>query len=292
MSELFPGDFIQGLNGLRIVARRVPRGGRHAEHPAREAGSGVEFRDYRPYVPGDDLRRVDWSLYRRFERLFLRLADEVRDFPLYLLVDLSTSAWVAEPPRATAARRAAAVLAAVSLSQLDPVSVQPFGAELAPALPAVSGQRGLPRVLEFLEDCRPLGGTDFRTSFAHFGARRLREGLLVVISDFFDPAGIEAVTAALSPLRHRLLLVRLVRDADREPTLGGDVRLRDCESGTTVDVSVTERVLERYREAYRRFDGGLRDFVASRAAGLFDLDVDAPVIPQFERLFEAGVLRT
>ncbi len=288
---LFPPELLEALAHLRIAARRVPAGGRHAEHHARESGAGIEFRDHRAYAPGDDLRRVDWHLWGRFARLFLRLSDETRDLPLHLLVDVSDSTWLEVPPRSFAGRQAAGVLAAVSLGQADRVHVFPFGAALGEGMPPASGSRGLPRVLAFLEDLRPLGRTDFQAALWTFARLPLRSGLCVVVSDFFDPAGLAAVREALAAIRHRLLLVRLVRRSDRDPALQGELRLVDCETGDGVDVTLGARALEAYRKEVSAFDQGLRTLAEERGAGEIEIDVEAPVLPQLEPLFAGGVFR-
>ena len=113
----------------------------------------------------------------------------------------------------------------------------------------------------------------------------------MVISDFFDPAGLPAVTEALRGLRHKLLLVQLTRASDRDPAVGGgDLRLLDCETEEVQDVSVTPAVLERYRAAYDRFTEGLASFASGRDAGLVTVDADLPVAPQLATLFEGGRL--
>ena len=86
LEELFDPAFLESLQHLRLIARRVPPGGRFAEHLSRDLGPGIEFRDFRPYVPGDDLRAVDWNIYRRLGRVFVRLYEELEDL-------LSESAW-------------------------------------------------------------------------------------------------------------------------------------------------------------------------------------------------------
>ncbi len=117
---------------------------------------------------------------------------------------------------------------------------------------------------------------------------RLRPGLLAIVSDFFDPAGIDVVLQALKSVRHRLLFVQLVRPGDREPVLEGDLRLRDCETGAVEDVSVTPSVVTSYRAAYDRFETALTDFARRRSAGLLRLDVERDVVPQLATLFESG----
>lgn len=295
MSELFPPEFVAALGQLRIQARRVPPGGRHAEHHAREAGSGIEFRDYRAYSPGDDLRRVDWNLYRRFDRLFVRLLDEVRDLPAYVLLDMSDSMWLDgdgdAPRRADAARRVAGAIASVSLNQLDAVGVYPFGATLKDALRPVRTKKALHRVLAFLEGLSPAGETDFRASLGAFARMPMRHGLVVVVSDFFDERGVDAIRESFTGMRHRVVFVRLTAASDRDPRLTGDRRLEDCESSRALDVTVTERVLARYREAYDRFGEGLGQVAASRGAAVAEIEVDKPILEQMGTLFQDGVLR-
>ena len=98
------------------------------------------------------------------------------------------------------------------------------------------------------------------------------------------------VDSALKTLRHKLLLVQLVRSVDRDPNVRGDLRLLDCETGATEDVSATAAVMSHYREAYDRFQARIQEFARQRHAGLLRLDVDADVVPQLATLFETGSL--
>lgn len=288
VEELCDARFLASLERLRIVARRVAPRGRFAEQRSRDRGPGIEFKDHRAYATGDDLRAVDWNVYRRLGKMFLRLYEELEDLPLYLLVDVSGSAGFEDPPRARAGLRAALALAAISLGQHDPVGVYPFAEELRVLVRPTAGKNRVLGLAQRMSELATGGGTDLARALADFGALRLREGVVVVVSDFFDPAGLDAVCAALARLRHRLLLVRLKRAADAEPDLRGDLRLVDCESGDAADVSVTDAVRERYRAAYARFEQRLASFALAHGAGLLTLDADADVVPQLERLFAGG----
>ena len=287
-AELCDARFLASLEHLRIVAKRVAPRGLFAEQRSRDKGSGIEFKDYRPYSAGDDLRGVDWNVYRRLRRVFLRLFEELEDLPLYLLPDVSKSAYLEDPPRAKAGLRSALALAAISLGQHDRVGVFPFADDLK-VLVRPTGGKG--RILSLAQRCgeiEPGGATDLGRSLATFDGLQLREGLVCVISDFFDPRGIEAVVAALQRVRHRLLLIRLVRASDAAPALSGDLRLVDCESGAAADVSITASVIERYAAAHARFGEQLTTFARARGAGLIELDVERDVVGQLESLFATG----
>lgn len=288
--ELFDAAFLDSLASLRIVTRRVAPRGRHAEHRSKDLGGGLEFRDYRPYAAGDDLRSIDWNIYRRLGRVFLRLFEEMEDLPLYVLPDVSESAWLEEPPRARAGLRSALALSAISLNQHDRVGVFPFAEDLRVAVRPRAGKRRVFQMAGELAKLEPGGRTDFQTSLRTFGNLRMREGVVAIISDFFDPAGVDAVVDALRRLRHKLLLVQLVRPSDGAPALEGDVRLVDCETGIGEDVSITPGVLDAYRKAYDDFQVSLTRFAQTRGAGLLRLDVEQPVVPQLAALFEGGRL--
>lgn len=292
MANLFTEEFARAVNHLRLRVRQVPAGGRHADQRSRTLGSGMEFRDFRSYVPGDDLRRVDWNLYRRSGRVFVRLFEETEDLPVYVLLDASNSMFFEDPPRADPARQMVAVLASVALNQLDRVGIYPFGADLGQPLPTTGGRHSFHRLLAWLERLGPLGSTDLARSIRRFGGMRLRPGLAVIVSDFFDPAGIETVVAALRSLRHRLLLIQLVRPTDEKPELSGELLLRDCESDHGVEITTTPRVIEQYQQAYRRFNDQLMGFVARRRAAHMRLNADIPVLDQLDELFVNGVLMT
>ena len=286
--ELFDPDFLTAVSRLKILARRVARGGVHAEQRSRHLGAGMEFRDYRGYAPGDDLRAIDWNIYRRLGRLFLRLFEEFEDLPIYIAPDVSTSMFQTERPRAHAALRTAFALSAIALSHRDSVGLYPFSDKLEIAMPPRSGMARLTRLAHVLAQQTPGGATDFRASLGRLARMNLRPGLLAVVSDFFDPNGIDAVVEALKAQRHRLLLVQLFRPTDADPDLAGDLLLRDCESGLEHDVSVTPEVRAAYRRIYAAFEQDLTKFAASRQAGLLRIDVDQPVVPQLSELFATG----
>lgn len=288
--ELFDAEFLESLKHLRLVAKRVHAGGRFAEQRSRDLGHGLEFRDFRPYVAGDDLRAVDWNIYRRLGRVFLRLFEELEDLPLYLLPDVSRSSFLEEEPRIRAGLRSSLALAAISLGQHDSVGVFPFSDDLSVLMRPQSGKGRLMTYARRLAELEAGGATNFAESLKRFNGMRLRPGLCVIISDFFDSAGVESVVSSMKHLRHQLLLVQLVKKSDRNPDVQGDLRLRDCETGQVEDVSVTSQVLDSYRSAYDRFEVALTEFARRRNAGLLRLDTDEPVVPQLATLFESGSL--
>ncbi len=291
--NLLDPSFLQQARALRIVARRVAPAGRWAEHRSRDRGQGMEFRDYRPYSPGDELKSIDWNVYRRLGRFVVRLFEELEDLPIYLMPDLSKSMWHEDPPRALSAMKTAVALASVGLDQHDRVGMFPFGEDLNVSMRPTSGRGRLSLIAETLSRIaettqKQNSGTDLAASLSKLRGLRLREGLLVIISDWLDPHGIEPVIAELKHSRHRPLLISIARKTDRQPDLQGDVRVRDCETGDMRDLSIDADLLQRYSEAYDTHFDHLRNFARSRKGGFLVIDHDDDVMTQIASMFEGG----
>ena len=288
IEELFDPEFVESVTRLKILARRVAAKGNPAEKRSRQQGSGMEFRDFRPYTPGDDFRSIDWNVYQRLGRVFLRLFEEQRDLPVYLAPDLSQSMFQGENPRAHTALRTAFALAAIAQQEHDSVGVFSFSNDLVTDLRPGSGKGRLLRIAQTLSRLQPGGETNFSKSMTNLRALNLRKGLLVIISDFFEPQGIESICEALKVMPHRMLLVQLVRKSDAEPNLSGDLLLKDCETGREHNVSATAAVIDAYKKAWSDFQARLNELARDRQAGKIEIDVDEDLVSQLARLFESG----
>jgi len=291
--QLLDPQFLEQARALRIVARRVAPAGRWAEHRSRDRGQGMEFRDYRPYSPGDELKSIDWNVYQRLGRVVVRLFEEMEDLPIYLMPDLSGSMWQEDPARAITAMKVAMGFASIGLDQHDRVGLFPFGENLNTSVRPTSGRGRLSLLASALTKIgtgsrEQKTATDLAAALSKMRGLGLREGLLVIVSDFFDPNGVEPMLAELKRTRHRPLLVSITRKQDREPDLQGDVRVRDCETGNVHDVSVDAKILERYRAAYDSHFEQLQAFAKSRQGSFLPIDHDQEVMPQLAGLFENG----
>ena len=273
--------------------QRVAPGGRFGDRLSKDLGAGIEFRDYRGYSPGDDPRAIDWNIYRRLGKVFLRLYEEQQDLPLYLMPDVSASMFHEPEPRALTALRCALALATISLSHHDSAALFPFAESMDMRVKSMSGKANTMAFAEHLARLSPpaASGTNLSAALRRVADMNLRRGLLVVISDFFDPAGLVPLRDALRSIRHRLLFVQLVRPTDAEPDLEGDLRLRDCESGEAAEITITPHVLSKYREAYAAFSRELAELVKYHHGGLLRLDVEQDLVTQLNTVFAAGHLK-
>src|SRR3954447_15010769 len=154
---LLDPQFLARLEQLELVSRKIFLGRMKGERRSKRKGQSVEFADYRNYVVGDDLRFLDWNLYARLDRLFLRLFMEEEDLHFYVLLDNSLSMDFGTPTKLHYARQVAAALAFVGLVNMDRVVIEVFNDNVTQSLPAVRGRRSLWRVLDFLNKIEPAG---------------------------------------------------------------------------------------------------------------------------------------
>src|SRR5262245_12511379 len=196
---LFDDRFLNKLEHLSFISKRLLDGELMAERKSRKRGSGLEFADYRSYVAGDDFRHLDWKAYLRLNRLVLRLFEEEQDMPIYIFVDSSRSMDFGTPSKLDYARRVAAALCYIGLANLDRVEIVSFAGNVADELLSQRGKQQIFTVFQFLNEIAPAGETDAKTAFLSWSSESKRRGLAVVISDFFDSKGFDG---GLDLLRH------------------------------------------------------------------------------------------
>jgi uncharacterized protein (DUF58 family) len=229
------------LGRLRLGGRRRVEGRFAGAHASRRYGTSLDFADYREYVPGDDLRRIDLHARARLGKTLVKLYDAEDEAALRVVVDLSASMGFGDKPRA--AREVAAALAVVAGGGGDRVRVLLAGAAVD-AGPWFKGPAALPQV-----EARLLAAAGARQTDLPAALRRAHgegpRGPVVLVSDLlFD--GWEAVVAALGAGRGEAVLVHLLGRTDLEPDVRGDLRLADAETGAEVEVGVAEHALQAY----------------------------------------------
>ena len=251
-TELGPFDeeFLKKLELLSVVSKKLLSGQFKAERRARKIGSGLEFADYRGYVPGDDFRAVDWRAYLRLDRLILRLFEEETDLPIYIFLDASKSMGVRDSAKLDYAKKVAAALAYVGLSNLDRVSLLAFSEGILEELPAQRSKSQIFNIFRFLAAVHPETTTNAGEAFHRYFTVRRRRGLTVVISDFFDPHGVQAALDTLRYRRQDVLAIHVINPADATPELNGEITLIDSETRTRDDLTVTPALLRAYREEF------------------------------------------
>lgn len=273
---LLSPDFLQKLQQLEIVSRRVFTGRIKGERRTRNRGTSVEFADYRNYVYGDEPRFVDWNTYGRLEKLFLKLFVEEEDLFVYFLIDTSASMAFGNPSKLLYARRVAAALAYISLISSDRVSIAGIGSGIRYSMPPRRGRSQARHIFEFLNSMQPEGDTSLAESAKRFTSRMKRSGLVIVLSDFLDKSGYESALKQLLHKRCEVYAIQILAHEELDPKMAGDLRLVDSEDGSAVEITVTDRLLKRYTSLIQGYCSELRDFCVKRGIGYIGADNQKP----------------
>jgi uncharacterized protein (DUF58 family) len=229
--QFFDADFLKRVERLRLIAKRLSWAGAKGEHTAARKGFSLEFADYRNYQKGDDLRYVDWNIYRRLERLLVKVFTAEEEMNIYLLVDTSLSMAEGRPTKIEYAKKVAAAMGYIGLKNLDRVGGASFSSVLHAPLTLGRGRKQILRLFSFLASLSCSGATDLRSAIHSFTRLFPHAGMVIIVSDLFDPVGWRAALEELAAKKHQVLIFHLVDVAEQQPAWTGDVTLRDVEGG-------------------------------------------------------------
>ncbi len=249
-SRLLDPEFVRELALLRRRLKVEVRSGGAGEHVARRRGGSAEFREHRPYAPGDDLRRIDWMAFARSGVPVVKTFRAEEDVVVRLLVDASASLGFGNPQKIAVCQRLAAALAYLALSDSERVQVLVTGSTETRGLAAVGearrGQGALHRLLRELSSIQAQGRGSLALALRAVAERGLRPGLLVVLSDFLDPSPITEELSRLRAQGHALALVQVLSRMELEPDFEGDLALVDSETQTELSVTMDAAAVEAY----------------------------------------------
>jgi uncharacterized protein (DUF58 family) len=275
--ELLSADFLNQLERLSLLSRRSFRGRVKGERRSPRKGISVEFSDFRPYGVGDDLRYVDWNVYARLDRLYLKLFVDEEDLCLHLLVDGSASMGFGEPSKLGYAARLAAALGFVGLVGLERVGVAVVRDRMAEGFNPTRGRSQVLPLLDFLGRLRPGGGTSLNDGLAAYALRSREAGLAVLVSDLMDPGGYERGLKALLERRFDVHVIQVLAGEEMNPAFGGDLRLLDSETGEQRDLTLDGEALREYHERLRTFLDRAEQFCRGNEISYHRVVTDVPV---------------
>jgi len=265
---LLTKDFLARLEALEISSRRIRRGRFRGERRSTRRGSSVEFADHRPYAIGDDVRFLDWSMYARFDKLVTKLFHDEEDLAIHLVLDRSASMDFGEPTKALYAKRVLAAIGYVSLIGMNRVVLWSPGEGGEMEARDLRSARSAARLLDMLESAPVGGGSGLGEPLRRWAGTRRPRGVVVVASDFLDPDGAWEQLRPLASGGIEVHRVRVLTPDEETPTIEGDVRLLDSETGGGVDVTVTPKLLQLYRDARSAYDRRLDDYCRGRQISL------------------------
>ncbi len=254
----FDTEFLRKLERLHLIAKRLTWAGARGEHTASRKGFSLEFSDYRRYQHGDDLRYVDWNIYRRLERLLLKVFTAEEEMNIYLLVDASRSMAEGTPAKIDYAKKVAAALGYIGLKNLDRVGGASFSERLHAPLTLGRGRKQILSLFSFLTKLSCAHETNLRAAIHAFTNLFPHPGFVVIVSDLFDPAG--------------------------HPKPWGDVALVDVEGGRERKFFLDEDLVRRFQAELAGYFKEIETVCANRQIDYLRTSTQVP--------FDDFVLRT
>ena len=260
----FDTEFLRKLERLHLVAKRLSWAGAKGEHAASRKGFSLEFSDYRRYQHGDDLRYVDWNIYRRLERLLVKVFTAEEEMNIYLLIDTSRSMAEGAPAKLDYAKKVAAALGYIGLKNLDRVGGASFSTHLQVPLTLGRGRKQVLGLFRFLGKLSCAGETNLRAAIHSFTNLFPHPGFVVVISDLFDPGGWRAALEELTAKRYQLLVIHIVDEQETRPKPWGDIALVDVEAGRERKFFLDVDLVRRFQAELDRYFKEIEAVCASR----------------------------
>ncbi|MFN2199028.1 MAG: DUF58 domain-containing protein [Anaerolineales bacterium] len=293
--RMFDEAFLRKLERLAVLSRRAMAGQLQGERRSPKRGQSVEFADFRPYTMGDDIRRIDWNAYARLERFFIKLFIEEEDLTVHLLLDASASMHWGTPDKFLYAQRCAGALGYITLAGLDRITVTSLGGVNHGIQSGyLSPRRGKQQALSlfsFLQNLETGGRSTLGPRLRAYAAGAIQPGPLLLISDLFDETWEEGLRA-LAARGFEVTIMHILSPDEIDPELNGDLKLRDLETGTEVEITADYDLLQRYRAGLEAWRQEIYDFCRNRGMHYVPLVTSIPIEEVlFAMLRQRGVLR-
>lgn len=286
LEELLEPELIAKISRLDFTSKKIFAGKLKGERRSKKRGESVEFADHRPYVSGDDLRHIDWNIFGRLDRLFLKLFLEEEDLSLHLVIDASESMDTGDPSKFLFMQKLAMAFGYIGLINLNRVAVTAIGTVqtqdgavpgLVSSIRDLRGRRRTQDLSRFLCTLEPAGGADFREAAKRIALTRRGKGVMIVMSDFLFKEGYEDGLRMLVGRGYDLFALQILSPQEVNPPLGGDLRLRDMEDSDMAEVTISAPLLKRYKANLTAYCDELRDFCARREITHLTVQSDTPV---------------
>jgi len=268
VDELLDSRLMAHLDRLDVVSKKIFSGKIHGERRSRCRGQSVEFADFRNYTHGDDLRFVDWNIYARLDRLFLKMFLEEEDLSLVIAIDASASMDFGTPNKMQYARRLAMALGYIGLVNNNRVSLFSFSDDRIERLTGLRGRRRTREMGQWLLNLQPLGVGDFTAACRAVALGGQGRGVLLLISDFLFSDGFEKGLRSVAGRGFDVYALQLLAPEEIDPArhgVLGDLRLVDSESAAEVEVTASSAVVQQYRERLDAHVASLREYCVRRS---------------------------
>lgn len=275
--DLLSPRLMAQLERLELVSRKVFRGRFKGERRSPRRGQSAEFADFRNYVPGDDLRFVDWNTYARLDRLFLKMFFAEEDLHFYTLIDASRSMDFGTPTKLHAAKQLAAALGFIGLIRSDRVRIETVGPSAQRPAPVFRGRQSTRRMVEYLSAIQAERASSLTAGVKDFCIRNSGKGVVVLISDLLDKEGYADALQYLLSRNLDVYVVHLLSADELDPDIRGDLQLVDSEDRDLAEITASALLLKRYQKNLKDFIDTADEFCTRRGIGYVLANNQTPI---------------
>ena len=247
---VFNAEFYQKLNTMRLTIKMKLAAGQNGGRKSNAKGSSVEFSDFREYILGDDIRRIDWNAYGRFDKLFVKLFMEEKEGNFHIFIDGSKSMDFGEKSKSTCALRVAAALSYVVLDNLDRLHMNVIRDKSVERNKSVTGKQAFAKTINQLENVTFESGSDILAALNTY--KFSGRGVSIVISDFYTN-DLEEILKCLSFRKQEIILIQVLSREEVNPKFDGTVKLMDSELPSSVRVTMSGNLQKEYKKSYDKF---------------------------------------
>lgn len=296
--RILDGDFLDRLDAATLLLKTPMTGFFGGSRRARSYGNTVEFADFREYFPGDDIRRIDWNVYARFEKYFIKLFTDERQMHNQIYIDCSASMACGKPEKAEAALRVAAAFGYLSVASMDRVSYKLMSGDVAKDIGIkITNKDTFYRAAQALETTDFEGEVDLEKAVVNVEAPGHDDGLTIIISDFMTESNWKKAIDFLLYHRREVMLIQVLSPDELYPDFDGRVHMMDSEAieitdGRNMRVAITKKMVEAYQKAFDEYEKEIIDFCAARNVTFFTVSSDDPIEKViFGKGYEAEVIK-
>jgi len=298
MNAIFDDSLARHIEAMSLHLDANLAGSVGGSHKTMTYGSTTEFADYREYVLGDDVRHIDWNIFSRFEKYYIKQFTDERRMHTQILLDCSAS-MDAAPQKSRHALRIAAALGFLSVHSMDKLAIRLIkGGEIEDIDGTISGKEAFYNALLPLEKASFGGDSDFETAVLNCGSLGLNDGLTVLISDFFTAGNWKKAVDYLLFRKRRVLLVQVLSPEEADPYCKGRINFLDAETagdagdGRHLKLKVGKDDLSAYRSALAEFLGDIKKFCSDRGVFyVYSLCTERLEKSLLEKLYFAGIAK-
>jgi len=282
-NRIIDDNFLSRLEAVSMYMKNPMRGYFGGTHKTKTYGNTVEFADFREYQLGDDIRRIDWNLYSRFEKHFIRLFIDEKQMHIQVFLDGSASMYKGDPGKAHFAMRVAAGLAYLSIRNMDKTSVRLIKEDYAENIGGkMNGKNAFFRGMGELEQIQFKGEANIDTAITKCLDPGYDDGLTILISDFFTESDYKKAVDYLLFRKRQVMLIQVLSPEEIDPGYGGKRQLLDSEAGDRLDgrnmkMRITKNALKNYKRALEDYKQEIKLYCNSRGVPFFSVSTDETV---------------